>query len=249
MKYVFISDLHIKTSNDDAAKFFEKFCLAPEVQSADKIVFLGDIFDLLIGEHHEYTQKFSFFFKNVSDFLDAGKEVVFIEGNHDFHFEKVFNSYLSKNCKFPEKFSYLKKGKFFEYEKKRYYYCHGYEVDYFNKYFKRWYRIYSSSFFKFFVNWILNFGLIQKLGDWASKDSKRRGKKSFDFDQMKQKYIDGSKALIDELQVTGVICGHTHIPEFKFFDDERFYLNIGFPVRDKLFAYFNNGEISTVKLL
>ena len=62
MKCAFISDLHIKTSDDDAAKLFVAFCRSKETLDSNKVILLGDIFDFLVGDHSGYTKKYSFFF-------------------------------------------------------------------------------------------------------------------------------------------------------------------------------------------
>lgn len=244
MKCAFISDLHIKSSYDDATDLFMKFCKNSNVQSCQKIILLGDIFDLMIGDHFNYTKKFPFFFEEITKFLDSGKEVIFIEGNHDFHFEQTCRKYFKKNSNNSEKFRYLKSGENIVLNDKVYFYCHGYEVDYFNKYFKRWYKVYSSIWFKILTTYILNFYLIQKLGEWASKDSKKRGKKTFDYGKMKEKYLVGAKALLEEVKVDGIISGHTHIPEFHTYEDGKIYLNPGFPTRDRYFIYFDGKVFS-----
>ncbi len=241
MSCVFISDLHIQEEGDPAHKIYQKFVLHPLTQDADEIFLLGDIFDLCIGDHYGYTKKFEYFFNSIKSFLDSGKKVYFFEGNHDFHVRKVFRKYL-KNTQNKENFYYQKNGMIKEINGKRFFICHGYEVDYFNIYFKRWYKIYNSYPFYFLVTYLLPFRLIQYLGNKASKDSKKRGKKTFDYRTMEQKYIEGAKALISEKGLDGVISGHTHIPANKTYDSGEHYLNVGFPVKHKQFLAFENEQ-------
>jgi UDP-2,3-diacylglucosamine hydrolase len=248
MKCAFISDLHINSPEDDAAKIFVAFCRHEKTQKSDRIVLLGDIFDFLVGDHYSYIFKYEFFFKEISKLINSGKEVVFIEGNHDFHFKKAFEKYIKLECHTPNKFRYLLSGEELILGDKKYLYCHGYEVDYDNMAFKKWYKIYSSKLFKFFTTYLLTFGLIQKMGAWASKDSKKRGKKTFDLPVMKEKYIQGAKALIKERNIQGVIAGHTHIAEFHTFENGTIYLNTGFPVKDKHFIYFNGEKFQKESL-
>lgn len=248
MKCAFISDLHIETPNDKASKIFLDFCRHPETLSAKKVIFLGDIFDLLIGEHSGYIEKYKFFFDEIITLLELGKEVIFIEGNHDFHFKKTITTYIKNTAKNPSAFRYLLGGEEILLNGEKYYYCHGYEVDYHNKYFKRWYNVYSSFVFKVFISNILPFFVIQKLGDWAAKNSKKRGKKAFDYDEMKEKYLEGAKALIAEKKLKGVIAGHTHVPELHIYENDTLYINNGFPVRDKFFIFFNGVEFKKIIL-
>lgn len=232
MKSVFISDLHIKKQEDESASFFCRFLESKEIKEAEAIFLLGDIFDLCIGNHKQYIRKYNFFFEGLRTQQENGKKIYFFEGNHDFHLKNVFK-------KAGLNISYLTEGKVFNFNDKRVFVCHGYEVDYFNKYFKRWYNIYSSKWFSFFVSYILPFKAIEYLGDKASNNSKKRGSKTFNREVMEKKYLDGAQQLIKELDVDGVVCGHTHIQAGQQFSDKTFYYNLGFPVKEGQFLYFD----------
>ena len=241
MKSVFISDLHIRNSEDLGASFFRHFVNSEETQCADAIFLLGDIFDLCIGNHRQYLKKYQFFFDSLRKLAEQGKEIYFFEGNHDFHLANVFK-------KADLNVNYLKHGKEFEFSGKRVFICHGYEVDFYNKYFKRWYRIYSSWWFSFFVSYLLPFKMIEYLGDKASKNSKKRGRKTFDKKVMEKKYIDGAMALLSEKNVDGVVSGHTHILSNHIFDDGKFYYNLGFPTKEGQFLYFDGLNFNFISL-
>jgi len=246
MKYSFISDLHINDSDDESALILERFINHEKVSDSNVVVFLGDIFDLLIGEHDPYTQKYSLFFKSIAGFIADGKEVVFVEGNHDFHFEKTIKKYLLTQVQNHQNFHYLREGKILNLNGNKYYYCHGYEVDYYNIHFRRWFKIYTSSIFNFLISKVLTYSLIQRLGAWASQNSKKRGKKTFNYEQMRAKYLEGAKELIREKKVKGVIAGHTHVEEFWTFPDGSIYLNCGFPAKHKHFIHYNGTEFEKV---
>lgn len=248
MKCSFISDIHIQNEGDAGCRVLSSFLTNPKTQDSDKVIFLGDIFEILIGEHKGFIEDYPSFFNGIVDLVNKGKEVVFIEGNHDFHFEKILTNYVSQNTKNSNLFRYLRDGEEIILNGNKYYYCHGYEVDYHNKYFKRWYKIYSSKLFAFYVSHILTHKLIKKLGDWASKDSKRRGKKKFDRELMKDKYLDGAKDLIREKNLKGVIAGHTHICSFTRFEDGTEYYNNGFPRKDQHFIHFNGNSFEKIDL-
>lgn len=241
-KSAFISDLHIKMEGDDASKVLMSFLSHPKVQESENIYLLGDIFDFLVGEHKSYISEYPKFFKEILRLNKEGKNILFIEGNHDFHFSKILKNYLRKNLGDSKKFFYQREGSIISFGRYRVFVCHGHEIDYYNKYFKRWYRIYSSFAMNILVSYFLPFKVLKCLANWASKDSKRRGKKTFDYSKMKKKYRLGVQALINEKKVDGVIGGHTHIPEFMSLEDKSFYYNVGFPLRDQHFLYFD-GEV------
>ncbi len=241
MKSVFLSDLHIQNKDDQSSLIFHKTLESPELSAADSLFLLGDIFDLCIGNHKQYIDKYDFFFKALKRLEDAGKKIYFIEGNHDFHLSDIFKS-AKLNVE------YLKKGKVFQFAGKSFFVCHGHEVDYYNIYFKRWYRIYSSKWFSFLVSYIFPFKLIEYLGAKASQDSKKRGQKTFNKDEMEKKYLIGAQALIKEKQLDGVICGHTHIKANIQFDDKTQYFNLGFPSKGKEFLFFDGENFRFISL-
>lgn len=248
MNCVFISDLHIKRPEDLASRVFLEFCHHSHTLHADKVFLLGDIFDTLIGSHNEYLKKFSFFFEEIEKLIELDKEIIYIEGNHDFHFKGILDNYFANNKRYPEKFRYLTSGEKIAIGDSKYYFCHGYEVDYFNKYFKRWHKIYSSDTMKFIANKVLSFKMIMSIAEWASKDSKKRGKKTFNYQQAKAKYLEGAKELIQEKEVKGVIAGHTHIFAEHTYPDETHYFNCGFPQRDKKFLSLRDTRFEMISL-
>lgn len=53
MQIVTISDVHIRPNCEKSYAVWENFLTHSKVKSADKIILLGDIFDLMIGEKHQ----------------------------------------------------------------------------------------------------------------------------------------------------------------------------------------------------
>ncbi len=242
MEIAFLSDLHIQKPNDSADLLFERFTTHQSVISSSHIFLLGDMFDVLVGEHKGYIDKYQRFFSNLLTFLDDGKIVYYLEGNHDFHIQKTLEQYVARNSKNASNFYYRRKGEKITLGNKVFHYCHGYEVDYNNEYFKKWYNIYSSKKFNFLVSRILSFSLIDYFGQRAAGNSKKRGGKVFDRKAAKVKYIAGAKEFIDENKIAGVICGHTHIQESYLYPDGTIYYNCGFPRSDKNFLHYSDRE-------
>lgn len=246
--YAFISDLHIKKAHDEPSKVLRSFFSHEKVQNSDVVFLLGDIFDFLIGEHKAYIKEYAFFFESILELIENGKVIYFFEGNHDFHFSNTITSFLKSKTTNYQNFKYLKQGIFLKLDTKKAFICHGYEFDYDNKYFKRWYKIYTSTFMQILTSYIIPYNVLIKLASWASKDSKRRGRKTFDYESMKTKYIEGAKNLLKDKQVDLVIGGHTHIIEEHEFDNDTRYYNIGYPQKDRKFLYIKNDEINFINL-
>lgn len=248
MKCIFFSDLHIKKPNDEAENLFNRLCQTSQMKDASHLFLLGDLFDLLIGEHDEYFTHYHVFFNHIIKLLEAGKIIVYLEGNHDFHFGESIYSFLQSKTSFYKNFKYLKDGESFHFGERRFYVCHGDEVDDLNESFKKWKKVYTSKQFAFFINKILSFTLIQKIGSKVSQNSKSRGSKTFNLEKMKQKYIEGAERLIASKQVDGVICGHTHIQELITFTDQTMYINTGYPLGNKNFLHFDSKKFEFINL-
>lgn len=248
MKISFFSDLHINDPKGPEQKLFERFCANAYTEDASHVILLGDMFDLLVGEHHQYIEKYQPFFNEILILLDQRKKVIYLEGNHDFHLQSTLLNYLERSSQYSQNFTYLKKGENLKLGDKTFHFCHGYEVDYENDAFKKWFSIYNSGPFKFLVNKVLPYNVIDYLGERASQNSKARGAKTFDFKREKAKYIAGAKAFIDEKRIDGVICGHTHIQEKHQYPDGTLYLNCGFPKSDKNFLYYADGVFRFISL-
>jgi UDP-2,3-diacylglucosamine hydrolase len=248
MKIAFFSDLHIKSPEDEACQLFDIFCQDINDKKITHVILLGDMFDILIGEHKGYLKKYNRFFENILELLDKKIKVVFLEGNHDFHIKNTLETYFSKNSMNSNLFTYLLSGQDIVLGNKKYHYCHGYEVDYYNHYFENWKNIYTSKWFSFFVSYLLPYFFIEFLAHRASNNSKKRGKKVFNFEEAKNKYLIGAEVFLKEKKIDGVICGHTHIQENHEYEDGSVYINCGYPLKDKNYLLFNGTNFEFISL-
>lgn len=247
MKFCSISDLHIKKDGDGPSSLLEKFVTSRQVQESDKIFFLGDIFDLMIGNKRQYIHIYHTFFQAILTLLDKNKEVYYIEGNHDFHLEEVMKSFFRNKSSYSDNFHYIKETITKIENNKKFLFCHGHDLDD-NKAYHRWKNIYSSSSLKFFVNHILPFWVIKKIGDRASDNSKKRGRESFIYEKAKQKYREGAQRIISEKHIDYLIAGHTHIEENLTINDS-VYINNGYPLEHKKFIYFDGEKMALIPLI
>lgn len=247
MKYSCISDLHIKNDADKASLLFEKFSKSKQVVESEKVYLLGDIFDLMIGNHKEYITIYSNFFKTLSNLIKSGKKIVYIEGNHDFHLEEVMKYFCKEYSVSNENFKYLRESFTEEIDGKNVLFTHGHEVDYYNDAYKRWKRIYTSRSFKFFIDYILPFSIVKKYGAEASKNSKKRGRKKFEYEKAKEKYLVGVKQVFKGSNYDIIIAGHTHIEEDIYIDKNQ-YINNGFPLNTNKFIHYDGHLLKLIDL-
>ena len=100
----------------------------------------------------------------------------------------------------------------------------------------------------FFVNYILPYFLLRIIGESASKDSKKRNSKVFDYEKAKTKYREGAKRVIEKSEIDILVAGHTHICENETLENGK-YLNNGFPLKDKKFVFLSPNENTLISLV
>jgi len=249
MKLCSISDIHITPNYPERLDLFKSFCRSEEVKNSQIIVLLGDIFDHMTGNKKQYQKQYSGFFNELKKMLDAGKTLYVVEGNHDFHTDKIYGSYFKKNIepKYLKNYHHIKNDIIINLNNKRIYIGHGDVLDYDNEAYKKWKSIYTSKGFRFLVSYIIPYRLAEKLGMMASKDSKQRNAETFNFEESKGKYRIGFEHLISEKEFDIALTGHTHIQE-NYTKDDKKLLNNGFFPSSKSFIYLNNEEATLVKL-
>jgi UDP-2,3-diacylglucosamine pyrophosphatase LpxH len=223
MKISVISDLHIVDKDDEGYKVLESFINHPLVQESEIIIFLGDILDFMVGEFLEYKNKYDYFFKLLSKL--ENKKVYYFTGNHDFK----FNTNL-----FHKNITILETSLVVELKGTKILFAHGDNEEIENSTYKKYKNFIQSERTQKIVN-SLPFSFINYLGKRASMNSKKRGKKVFNYDQCKEKFRD-SAILQFQDGFNTVVFGHSHIlDDYKY--NNRKYLNCGFPSKDKKFIH------------
>jgi UDP-2,3-diacylglucosamine hydrolase len=249
MKIATISDIHLTNNDLESIAIWESFVHSPYVAESTHVFLLGDIFDLMIGEKKEYLQHYAFFFDSIKYLILAGKKIVYLEGNHDFHLENTFDFFLKKNLLNKNLFEYKKDEFKINIGERTFLFCHGDIVDHDNEGFKKWKKIYRSSPFKVLLNRVLPFSAISYLGRKASNDSKKRNKKEFNYDKAKDKYRKGAEYILDSYtDVDVIIAGHTHVKDFYKLKTGKEYLNNGFPKIHKTFIAINQNSATLMKI-
>lgn len=230
-----ISDLHIRSADDDAAKVLMDFFRHPLVKNSHIIFLLGDIFDLMCGDHPEYLERYNQIFQEIKTKCLSGVEIYYFEGNHDLHLEKVFQR-LFKN----EDMSNLKliNGSVtLNINNEKMLFTHGDEYDYDNDSYQTYKKYVTGNFIKFIANYIMPLKLLDYIGIKAANNSRKRGQKKFNEDLVRSKIRRGVELLNHGEQV--IIGGHSHIKDEYKFNTSQLYFNNGFPLKDKVFLYFN----------
>lgn len=100
-KAVFVSDLHLVSGEDEKAKTFVRFLndLYRETQSGSAealthLFLVGDIFDLWVGAHDYFVDRFKAVVSAIDALVRAGVQVHYFEGNHDLHLTRFWRDHL-----------------------------------------------------------------------------------------------------------------------------------------------------------
>lgn len=93
MEAWFISDLHLKNPeerNSQKLLRFLRYLKNRLKQQPLHLFLLGDIFDLWVGPHRYFADRFPEIIDALRELTQQGAAVTFIEGNHDVHIEGFF---------------------------------------------------------------------------------------------------------------------------------------------------------------
>ena len=97
MKAFFISDLHLKDSNEPSSKTLLGFLFHLEKtliseQPATHLFLVGDIFDLWIASHPYFVEKFRAIVDQLKKLKNLGLEIHYFEGNHDLYLKDFWQA-------------------------------------------------------------------------------------------------------------------------------------------------------------
>lgn len=96
MEAWFVSDIHLKTAEERNGKILLRFLhyLRERNVAEVHLFLLGDIFDLWVGPHTYFAEKFKPLMEALKELRQAGAKITYIEGNHDVHVEGYFKKKL-----------------------------------------------------------------------------------------------------------------------------------------------------------
>jgi len=229
---VFLSDLHVINILDDRYQFLLDFLNHSITNNAEQIFLIGDIFDLMIGNHQEYFILYKDFFNLILKHLLAGKEIFYFQGNHDFHIENLFQ------MKFRNfnNFHLFDAQAIFNYQNKRIYISHGDELDINNISYQKYKGFIRSNLIKLAANHLVTYNTISMVAKHLANHSKR-SQRNFNWDKTFNSY----RNIIEKLwnnNIDVVICGHGHVVD-AWEEGVKAYYNMGFTAQEKHFLRFD----------
>lgn len=244
MRITAISDVHVKSPHDAADKLLLQFLTHPLVKESDYVLLLGDIFDLMCGPHLQYLSDYGHLFSEIDLLIKEGKKLFYIEGNHDVHLEKLFGIYWKNGELVPTRVPVIS-----EIEGKRYYFTHGDEFDLNNPAYHRYMNFILSPPLRFVANHVMPYSVLSFVGERASQMSRKKGRRIFDEDKVRQKFRDGVETTLRDKDFDFVIAGHSHVKDnYLLSNDRTRYLNNGYALNSRSFITINNHEIRFVDI-
>lgn len=236
-----ISDVHVKESSDTNFLLLKKFFDHESVRKSDYIVLNGDIFDILIGGKTQYLKKYKDFFDLVSLAIERGSIVVYLEGNHDFHIERLISKSVMRLKLDKSKFIHVKDFYDIQLGSKVIRFTHGDDVEIENDSYQKYKRTINNKFMKFLGDFIVPFHFIEWIGHRASGKSRNNNFHKYELSPEGQEYVKdkfrrSSIAFFKEHSgIDGLVCGHSHCKDNFKPSEETFYINNGFAPATKTF--------------
>lgn len=238
MKIAAISDVHVKFPHDDADRLLSQFLSHPEVTSADYIVLLGDIFDLMCGPHKAYIQKFGHLFDQMDQLLKSGKKVLYFEGNHDIHLQSLFR------LKWPDgEIAPSLNAAIIESDGKTYYLSHGDEHEVDNLAYQKYKKLITNKPLTFVANYVMPYWLLNFVGERASKASRKKGSKEYNEDLIRERFRSGVK-ISTQGKYNFILGGHSHVKDVFAVNSDSTYVNNGYALKSKTFILIQDHQVS-----
>jgi UDP-2,3-diacylglucosamine hydrolase len=228
MSFASISDIHLDKNNTASIECFKRFICNPHVQRATHIGLLGDIFDLVAGNHEEYLIRWDLVFGWIKEQCHSGKMIYFAEGNHDMHLKRLFKS-LVKNWSLDasHRLILIEKELVLELDGIRMVIGHGDEYNKDDHSYLRYKRMIKKAPFRILADYLMPLVVLDGIGEIASKESRKYGQARFNEEGIRQKVHQGIQAS-GYYDVKYIVGGHTHIEEV--WDAGQFvYANNGYP--------------------
>lgn len=240
MKISSISDVHIKVQGDMPYQLIKKFFNHREVQTSDIVILNGDIFDILIGGKAQYLNKYEDFFLSVKELTKRGIKVLYIEGNHDFHIQKVVSKAVQKFGIDKDLFTHIKNKICIEAPYGNILFTHGDDIEIENSSYQNYKRKINNPFVKFLGDYIVPFKFIEWIGHRESNKSRGKNEKQYELsiegqEFVKEKFRKSADIFFEKnTDVAGLVCGHSHCKDL-YQIENKYYINNGYAPKSNSF--------------
>lgn len=239
MFFASISDIHIRPLVDDPGfRTWKSFQVHPLVHSATHIGLLGDIFDLMAGDHPEYLSIHADFFKTVHGWCESGKVVFISEGNHDMHIKRLLHRLTQDwSPAARARLVHVKNSLLLEGPSGNIWLGHGDKFNRDDLAYLRYMKFIHTRFWEWFADFVMPLTLLNAIGERASRHSRAYGGKVFDEEKIRQRFRAGVETMTPP-EAQFVVGGHSHVMDIHHWNGKT-YLNNGFPPRSRKFVFID----------
>jgi UDP-2,3-diacylglucosamine hydrolase len=231
MKDIFLADAHLL---DPAADNYQRLLtfLRQQRGTIRNLVMLGDIFEFWLGYRHTVFAPFVPLLEELRLQRESGTELIFVEGNHDFHLGPYFSETL--DCRI------LPDGGALELDGKRVFIAHGDLINPADRGYRLLRRFLRCRLSRLLLP-LVPPDWAWRISRWASHQSSRRKKRSLRYLPEKlllnfaqERFAEGYDA---------VITGHFHIPLYRNLDG-KLLICLGDWIEQDSYAVFENGAFA-----
>lgn len=233
-KLVVLSDLHLWGPKDPLYRALLEF-IDSKLEPGDKFLIVGDLFDLFVGSKTVFQKRYEELISKMRELGNRNIELYYIEGNHDFHLENIFDD--CPHVKIYSDTLHL------EWEQKTLHFCHGDKINKKDIGYQL-FRIFTRNLISQCIIEALPGSIIDRVGRTMSQAS--RGYHH----EANEKTIQLFRNYACEQIANGydfVIMGHSHYLDdirFRIENHEGQYVNVGYPRKHRKYLELRRGENS-----
>lgn len=235
MKIAIFSDQHLPRKESVHKHHFVRV-LKQLREECSELWLLGDVFDLFIGPFEFWQKEHASLFEELKLWTKAGKHVLWIEGNHDFHIEAQLKRLgVEHSVDEVVREVRLQNGKVHQV-----YLAHGDLVDQEDLAYLGWRAFIRHPNFKRSLDhcpeWLAS-KILVPLAERLSAQSRKRDQLEM-IDSIREKFRVFARNKLHQ-GLDAVILGHSHVADFLVQPEGSFYLNLGSWFGPKTYAVWD----------
>jgi UDP-2,3-diacylglucosamine hydrolase len=233
MQRIFIADAHLRNPDDDNYQILLRF-LSDIRGTAKTLYILGDLFEFWIGYDENTFQHYLPVLDSLRKLKESGVEIVYFEGNHDFHLGSFFSKTLQATIyTSPE---------ILELDGKRVYICHGDQINSRDYGYKLLRYLFHGPVTKILFPLVppaLVFKIAQHLSSCSKKQHRQRNRKK-DYTSLLSQFAEYQF----QRGCDAVVTAHFHIPLLTVTENGKTLLSLGDWITQFTYGEFSAGKFS-----
>lgn len=224
--HVFISDAHIRTDSSYRARMLMKF-LREHRNKLTHLYILGDLFEFWFEYNVVFPKDYFKILAALYNLIQDGKKIHYVLGNHEVMVGKLLSDFG---------FIIHPRETYLDIDGKRVLLAHGHKID------KRfwnwlWERLLTSRLNHFLYSMIHpDIGVFFAQGIAYLSRKQRRSRNAI---QLLEKY---ARSKLGEVDV--VVLAHSHVPMFRQYGSDKYYINTGDWVENFTYGVIDDGRVA-----